>query len=393
MLALNSVGKTDAAREMAERLALQRPTALVPRALLGLRDEESLVKFAKQARESAGEDDFELLETGLVFAQLGLVDQAYRIVLAGCVDAVPPAQRTCLPLYYLAWYASLQGDNAREQRWLAQAASTKSDREFASRPEELEILQHAVAQNPQDAQAHLQLGCLLAGLGRIDEANAAWQQATQLNPRLSVAWRSLGLVAAAGKDLARAETMYRQAIAARPDDQTLYRDLAEILLAADGRAEAIRLLESMPVQGVRRAEITVMLADAYLQEKRYEDCIRLLETTPYFVNWEGQDVIWRLFNQSHLQRGQERLDRGDAASALADFESALTYPENLNVGRSNKPEEAPAQYWRGKALAALGKLEPARAAWQAGAEGADVEGIQNEFRQKCREALAESVSH
>jgi hypothetical protein len=82
------------------------------------------------------------------------------------------------------------------------------------------------------------------------------------------------------------------------------------------------------------------------------------------------------------------LEQGDAKGALADFEAALTYPANLNVGRSNQPEEAPAQYWRGRALAELGRTSEARAAWQAGAEGADVRGAQNEYRQKCREALA-----
>ena len=126
-----------------------------------------------------------------------------------------------------------------------------------------------------------------------------------------------------------------------------------------------------------------------MEENRYEDCIRLLESTPYFVNWEGQDVTWRLFNRAHLQRGRARLEQADAQGALDDFEAALTYPENLNVGRSNQPEEAPAQYWRGRALAALGRQEAAQAAWQAGAAGADVAGRQHEYRQKCREALAE----
>ena len=108
---------------------------------------------------------------------------------------------------------------------------------------------------------------------------------------------------------------------------------------------------------------------------------------PYFVNWEGQDVTWRMFNRAHIERGRQRLEKADAKAALVDFEAALTYPANLNVGRSNKPEEAPAQYWRGKALAALGRAADARSAWQAGAAGADVAGAQNEYRQKCREAL------
>jgi tetratricopeptide (TPR) repeat protein len=156
----------------------------------------------------------------------------------------------------------------------------------------------------------------------------------------------------------------------------------------------------MPLTGVRRGEITVLLAQAYVDERRYDDCLGLLEATPYFVNWEGQDATWRLFNWAHVERGRQRLEHGDAAGAAADFQAALTYPANLNVGRSNRPEEAPAEYWLGKALAALGRPDEARAAWKRGAEGppradpdptlggTDLPHQQNEYRQKCRQALA-----
>ena len=120
---------------------------------------------------------------------------------------------------------------------------------FASRPEEVEILRCAIQQNPGDAQAHLQLGCLLANLGQVDEATDAWEKAAQLDSQQSIAWRNLGLVAAASNDLAQAAAHYRQAIAAAPGDQTLYRDLAEILLAQEKRPEAIELLRAMPVTG------------------------------------------------------------------------------------------------------------------------------------------------
>lgn len=387
MLALHAAGKTHSAHQLAQWRMKQSPTILVPWALVGLKDENALAEFARDVRSFVGDRDFELLETSLVFADLGLFKEAAKVVKAACVDAVPAAERSFLPLYYLAWYSSRSGDAAGARQWLAQAAATSKDRVFASRPEEIEILRYAIKENPGDAQAHLQLGCLLAGLGRVDEATGEWQKAADANPKLSIAWRNLGLAAAAKNDLAQAEAAFRKAVAARPSDQTLFRDLAEVLVAAGKRSEAIRALESMPLTGMRRADVTIMLADAYVGDKQYEKCIRLLESTPYFVNWEGQDVTWRLFNRAHIERGRQRLDQGDAKAALADFEVALTYPTNLNVGRPAKPEEAPAQYWRGKALSALGRANEARAAWQAGASSADVKGEQNEYREKCRQAL------
>ena len=163
-------------------------------------------------------------------------------------------------------------------------------------------------------------------------------------------------------------------------------------MAQDKRDEAIELMEEMPFDTLRRAEIIILLAQAYRDAQRYTDAIDLLEATPYFVNWEGQTVTWDLFHQAHLARGRQRFEQKDFAAALADFEAALTYPENIGVGRSNKPQEASAQYWRGKALQKLDRLDEARAAWELGAAGAEGSKEQNEARTLCRTALQETES-
>ena len=206
-----------------------------------------------------------------------------------------------------------------------------------------------------------------------------------------MAWRNLGLYAwSAQGDLARAVRCYRRAIAGRPKDQTLYRDMAGVLLAQDKRSEAIALLESTPYKKLRRADVIIMLAQAYFDAQQYGDAIELLESTPYFVNWEGQTITWDLFNRAHIERGKKRFEDEDFDAALEDFEAALTYPENIGVGRSNKPREAPAQYWRGKALQALGRVDEARSAWEQGAASPESSGEQNRHRDLCREALQET---
>ena len=388
-LALYAAGRREEAFGRAKRTLARVPTDLVAGALLALQSDSEMARFAEEARAFVGEDEFEMLETGLTFAELGLVDEAGRLLRATCVDAISEDRRSPLPLYYLAYYASLRGDEPSAEAYLRQAAAIRRDFIFASRPEAVDVLGYAVAKNPGDAGGHLHLGNLFANLGRLDEAVSHWQRAAELDSSLSIAWRNLGLaVLARAGDLPKAAGLYRKAIAARPQDQTLHRDLAEILLGAGKRPEAIGVLEAMPLEGMRRSEITIMLARAYLDEQRHSDTIELLDATPYFVNWEGQTITWTLFNRSHVARGRKRLEAKDFAGALADFEAALTYPENIGVGRSNTPEEAPAQYWRGKALEALGRLDEARSAWKAGAAGAEGSAEQNEYRGMCKEALA-----
>ncbi|MEJ2705807.1 MAG: tetratricopeptide repeat protein, partial [Sedimentisphaerales bacterium] len=368
----------------------RNPTDLVPRALMALRGKARMQRFVRQARAFVGEDDFEMLETCLTFAELGMNKQAEALLDAVCVKAVPDSQRSPLPLYYLAYFASLQDEPVRAQAYLKQAGRWK-DFIFPSRPEAVEVLQYAIKSNPDDAAAHLHLGNLYANLGRLDEAAQHWRRAGDLDPSLSIAFRNLALyVWATENDFAKAESLYRKAIAARPNDQTLYRDLASVFLAAKKRPEAIKVLEATPSKGLKRADIIVMLAQAYYDEQRYSDAIDLLESTPYFVNWEGQTITWDLFHKAHVERGQQRFEEKDFAGALQDFEAALTYPENIGVGRSNRPREARAQYWRGKTLDALGRHEKARAAWREGAAGHEHSGEQNKYRELCSEALSTS---
>ena len=395
LLALYASGNTKSAYKHAQARIAQDPTALAPRAALALQSNSAMDAFVREARAFVGEaprapggDDFEMIQTALTFAELGLVNEAARLLKAACVEAVPQAQRSPIPLYYIAYFSSLLSEEADAGAYLSQAARTYRDYIFPSRPETLDVLRYAIEQNPRDAYAHLHIGNLYGHLGRLEEAAAHWRKAGELDPSLSIASRNLGLYAwAVEEDLAKAEELYRKAIAARPKDQTLYRDLADILLAANRRPEAIKALESTPAEKLRRADVIIMLAQAYLDEQRYDNTIDLLESTPYFVNWEGQTITWDIFNKAHIERGRKRLEDKNFKTALQDFEVALTYPANIGVGRSNKPQEAPAQYWKGKALEGLGRLEDARSAWKQGAAGPEGSGEQNKYRKLCMEAL------
>ena len=388
LLAFYAAGRKMLAYTRAEKQIAQEPTSLVPRALMALRNKVQMQRFVRETRAFVGEDDFEMLQTSLVFAKLGLAKEAEKLLGAVCVRAVPERERSPLPLYYLAYFASLQDEPDQAEAYLKQAVRRHKDFVFPSRPDAVEVLKSAIRRHPNDAYAHLHLGNLYAHLGRVEEAARRWRRAGNLDSSLSIAFRNLGLHAwAAENDLEKAERLYREAIAARPSDQTLYRDLADILLAAGKRPKAIEVLESTPSERLKRADVIIMLAQAYYDEQRYTEAIDLLESTPYFVNWEGQTVTWDLFHKAHVERGQQRFEEKEFAGALRDFEAALTYPENIGVGRSNKPREARAQYWRGKTLEALGRHEEAHAAWKEGAAGHEHSGEQNKYRELCKKAL------
>ena len=245
----------------------------MPRALLALQGDKEMKRFVKEARAFVGEDEFEMLETSLVFAEVGLAKEAAKLLSAVCVDAVPRAERSPLPLYYLAWFASLQNDHG-DIRSVAEAGGGDLPRlrvPFASGGAgDPEICNSGESGRCLCASAHRAICTPTWAVRRSPVEH--WQKAAELNPSLSVAYRNLGLNAwaAAERSGRRRSEFYKKAIDARPKDQTLYRDLAEILMAQGKRPDAIELLESMPSERLPRADIIIMLAQAYLDEQQYE---------------------------------------------------------------------------------------------------------------------------
>ncbi len=100
-------GESPAETLSAGRLQSQ-PTAIVPRVLQWLGEKDSPADLTKQIGAMLGEDEFELLEASLVFAELGLFKEAARIVEAGCVDR-NSARRAELPAVLLPGLVRISG--------------------------------------------------------------------------------------------------------------------------------------------------------------------------------------------------------------------------------------------------------------------------------------------
>jgi tetratricopeptide (TPR) repeat protein len=390
LLAHFALGHESEALRLARLAAETDPTRPLPGLLLGLLEARHLEDVCRELSSRLGEDEFELVEAALVFAEVGLYEPA-RQVLQAAVEAVEGVAAGPLPYIFLAEWSNQLGNQQACEEYIQRSEACEGEGIFPSRLEALPALEHAVrcadAKGMKSARTRLRLGNLYGGLGRMEEARQCWQQAAAADGSLNVAWRNLGLLAwKQDHDLDGAESSYRRALSACAEDQTLYRDLSQILLERNRRPEAIALLESMEnVSAIDnlRADIVEILAQAYLDENDYDRAIARLNDS-FFSNWENRTVSRNIFARAHLERGKARLQAGDVENALADFDAALSYPDNLGVGRPAHPAEAEPFFWKGEALAALHRSDEAKAAWRQGAESHP-----EEYRQRCREKLEE----
>lgn len=366
-------------------------------ALTALANPGDMSPFAKQLANAGGEKEFILLDVAAFLTDLGLYADAARLLRA-CIEGDAAAlPESPLLLYHLAFYEHQSGHAAEAGALLDRAAMLSADFVLPSGIESLDVLGYAIAMRPKDAHAQMLYGHLLAGLHRLEEAVPYWEEAVELDPSLSVAWRLLGVYAQKKKnDLPRAETCFRNALEHRSDDQVLHLDLAEVLAAQDRRAEGIQVIEKMPRTRDPRYDAVLWLAEAYVAEQRFDDCIHLLATAR-FSNWEGHTKPHDIFVSALLGRGKAAFAAERHEDALRDFELALTYPENLEVGARYVLTDAEVRYWMGKALAALGRVEDARTAWETGAKqrtSADpalpfisISKTQDEYVKQCATAL------
>ncbi len=358
LIALYAGGQKEKALELTRTRIKTCPTELATRALEAtILDNPS--KFVSDTRKFVGEYDFEIQGTGIFFSGSGLIKEAAWILENTCIKGLEENKQNYLIQYHLAYLYSLLGDSKKSSDYLTKASNNYNDYILASWPESIEALEYAAKQNPNDALAFYQLGNLYGNFGRLDEAAANWNKSALLKPAMSMPWRNLGwYYRVIRKDQAQSELCFRNAIRARPYDQTLYRDLAGVLIDDGKRPEAISMLEKMLFKGVRRSDIIIDLAQAYLDEARYDESIKLLMSTPYFVNWEGSSITWNIFSQSHIRKGIELFNQKKYKDALIHFEAASTFPENLGVGKSSGTQEAEALSWKNKTLTALGKPVP-----------------------------------
>tara|TARA_Y100000758_G_scaffold183518_1_gene130619 strand:+ start:372 stop:3320 length:2949 start_codon:yes stop_codon:yes gene_type:complete len=387
LMAAHCAGESKRASVLAGDAIERGTTRLVPYAVHSLVNGVGWAKFVREVRKFIGEPEFAFLELSLFFADLGRYREAFDLLRASCVNGHLTEEVRPLPFYYLAYFAEKNGQIKQAAAYLQQAAACQSDYVFPSQVEAMSILEYATQQVPDDSRAHLYLGNLLASLSRGNDAKKQWELAVSQDPTLSVAFRNLGMDAWKQQgNLEDAARWFEQAVVARPSDQVARRDLANVLNSLGRPNEAIQCLEAISPNSSRRGDVNTLLARTYLHESRYDESLDVLNNSTY-SNWEGDTNNWAVFVSAHIERGVSNLQHGDAVLALQDFESALTYPDNLHVGRGSKPREARAHYWKGKALAALGRTDAAKAAWQAGADGHPGIPEQDEFIEKCRQNL------
>jgi tetratricopeptide (TPR) repeat protein len=240
-------------------------------------------------------------------------------------------------------------------RYFHLAAQMPTDYVFPFRLEEVKVLEAAMQANPGDARAPYYLGNLLYDR-QPDVAIKEWEKSAAIDSSFSLVHRNLAQgYEQSQNDTPKAIASMERAVALDPDNARLRFEL-DMLYEAGNVSPQKRLasFESNPALAAKRSDAMTQEAKVYLLVGRYEQALQLLKTHR-FHNWEGYGDVHDVYVDACLLAGERELHAGKFNEALGDFQAALDYPENLEVGRPyHEGRRAEVDYWLGVAYGKLG---------------------------------------
>ena len=307
------------------------------------------------------------LEVVAWYLRLGDLDSAGRI-LATARDRLPAGAESPLLDYYLAYIARQRGQVDQADKLAALGAREPDTDVFPDRLEDEVVLADAVSHHPEDTRAASLLGTFLFAHGRYEEAARLWGKAIDEGLREAIVERNFGVFDWRVKgDLQAAASAYEAAIKLAPDQYRLYTDLDEIYSELGDSGRRSRLFAGAPAAVLDHDVVRVRRTLLLVEQGQFDEALAAL-TGHQFKPWEGGEIVREMFVLANLEKGRSALGSGRSREAEQDFRNALAYPENLGVGKADRPADAQALYWLGEALATQNKTDAARAAWREAAE-------------------------
>jgi tetratricopeptide (TPR) repeat protein len=204
---------------------------------------------------------------------------------------------------------------------------------------------HALACTSQNHVAHNELGLVLAGRGRFDQAIAHYQKALEISPDYAETHNNLGVALAGSGQVDSAMAHYQKALEIEPNSAEIHNNLGNALAGRGQLDLAIahyqKALEIKPDYADAHYNLGNALAGRGQVDSAIAHYQKALEIKPDYA-------------QAHNNLGNALTGRGQVDSAIAHYQKALEI----------KPGYAQAHYNFGRALSEKGRFDEATAHFQ-----------------------------
>lgn len=333
---------------------------------MGLKEEVD--KELENLRTKIRDNVQSYLELAVDYGNCGFLEEAVDVLSRAIELSKRGLSDFPMVYYYLGYFWDVKGERDKAVEYYKLGGKMPADYCFPFRAESLKVLKRVLEVNDHDARAHFYLGNLLYYFNRYEEAIKEWEKSRDLDDTFSITHRNLGLAyARVRNDIHKAIASLEKAIECNPKDPRLYYELDKLYEIGGVPVEKrLSLLEKNHETVAQRDDALSREIILYVQTGQYDKAINLLHTHHFHV-WEGGGEIHDVYVDAHLLRGLRKLESGIYEEALKDFEVALEYPENLEVGRPYRGvrlRDPQVYYYMGTTYEALGKENDAKICYE-----------------------------
>lgn len=198
-----------------------------------------------------------------------------------------------------------------------------------------------------DVYQAIELATTYHHTGRLDEAQAIYQEILQCAPQNSDAWHLLGLIALQRQDYPLAMDFIQRAIALRHDVAIFHNSLASVFLKREQFDKAIECLQRALSLNPSYKEAYLNLAQAYTQLKHFEEVIATYRRALVYHS-KNLDILYLLGNTLGNQKRFEE--------AILVYQEALTVDPHHEGILDNLGRALYAQFRFTEALACYQKI-------------------------------------
>jgi tetratricopeptide (TPR) repeat protein len=318
------------------------------------------------------------------YLQAGLFEDALAVL-----NTAKQSRDYAMLLYLTGYICHKLGKDEEASQWFKQGSKSSPDFVFPSRLEEILALEKALDYAPEDARAKYYLGNFLYAHERPEEGKRLWEESLEGLPAFDVLFRNLGLACwQQEKDFSRAVDLFEKALELNASNYDLYLLLNELYKALNLTQKQADLLAAIqrlqdPREDVRKLKIALLVDLGH-----HDEALEIM-TREKFVPLEMDQSFHNLYERAWKLKAQASLEQGKTEDAIACFQEALNYPENLGVGQPVTATQAEIHYRLGCAYESLGFYKKALNAWHhAASEHHAHNTTMYEFVQKALDKLS-----
>jgi tetratricopeptide (TPR) repeat protein len=210
------------------------------------------------------------------------------------------------------------------------------------RDEAEQAIKKGISVNPNAALGYLEYGRFLTFLERAPEAETQFKKAVEVEPKNIEARQSIAEFYLAERQLDKAEQCYQQFVAAQENSPESRLELGNFYAAVGRDDDAIRIFSDIIDEKPSYARARYRVSEIYLERK---DRANVLEQTEELLKLNDNDA------EALMLRARVRLQENKPEEAVKDLEEVL----------KKQPSQINALFYITQARLALGQIDEARA--------------------------------